>query len=112
MERLSRFTSAQIRMRERRAEPFLGLVVLGGFLGVFPGLSTDFLAALVCSLVSCLTKESSIFQLLCLAGLIECVSRFGVTLSVMVFVLHSPALFCRQQGVRVVLSHFPCTGSC
>lgn len=56
VERLSRFTSAQIRMRERRAEPFLGLVV---FLFLFSGLSTDFLAALVCSLFSCLMKESS-----------------------------------------------------
>lgn len=59
VERLSRFTSARICMRERRAEPFLGLVVLGVFLFLFSGLSTDFLAALVCSLVSCLMKESS-----------------------------------------------------
>lgn len=48
----------------------------------------------------------------CLAGLSEYVCSFGVISAITVFALHSPALFCGQQGGRVVLSHFLCTVSC
>ena len=72
--------------------------------------SIYWVSALVHTLASCLMKESSSSNCFCLAGLMACVSSAGVTLSVKVtIVLYSPVLFCRWQGVRVVLSHFRCT---
>ena len=75
------------------------------------GLSTGFLLlCIVRFLVWWKSRPSS--NCVCLAGRMACVSSVGVTLSVkMIIVLYSPVLFCRWQGVRVILSHLRCTVS-